>query len=330
MKRYCIWNNKGGVGKTFLTYLLATEYAKSHSNQDVVIVDMCPQSNVSEIVLGGNGKGQKNLEVLYDAQRTIAFYIKERYNKNERLGTETQYFVQAHSFNNKLPDNIYLLPGDVDLDICSGIITHMGGGPIKMAWKKSRFLLNELLDSFDKFDKKEKVYFIDCNPSFAPYTELAIIASNALIVPCTADNASMRGLTNIFKLLFAPEEDFFSNFADSVKQYGIALPRIHHVILNKSRSHQKNTAKAFTASRAELDKRLDELKRLHPDHFFDDCPSVSNIKDGNTLAAVINHEGCLLSDITAGDHRIYDSYAQVSKDQIDSLQELVLAIVREL
>ena len=30
MKRYCIWNNKGGVGKTFLTYLLATEYAEKN------------------------------------------------------------------------------------------------------------------------------------------------------------------------------------------------------------------------------------------------------------------------------------------------------------
>jgi cellulose biosynthesis protein BcsQ len=26
--KYCIWNNKGGVGKTFLTYAIATEYAK--------------------------------------------------------------------------------------------------------------------------------------------------------------------------------------------------------------------------------------------------------------------------------------------------------------
>lgn len=56
MKKYCIWNNKGGVGKTFLTYLLATEYAKNNPSQQVVVVDMCPQANVSEILLGGEWK----------------------------------------------------------------------------------------------------------------------------------------------------------------------------------------------------------------------------------------------------------------------------------
>ena len=60
MKRCCVWNNKGGVGKTFLTYILATEFAKK--NVDVVVVDMCPQGNVSEMLLGGDGIGQDNME----------------------------------------------------------------------------------------------------------------------------------------------------------------------------------------------------------------------------------------------------------------------------
>lgn len=49
-KKYLIWNNKGGVGKTFLTYNLAVEYAIAHSDEDVVVIDACPQSNVSEII----------------------------------------------------------------------------------------------------------------------------------------------------------------------------------------------------------------------------------------------------------------------------------------
>jgi len=34
-KKYTIWNNKGGVDKTTLTYLLATEYALLHDNENV-------------------------------------------------------------------------------------------------------------------------------------------------------------------------------------------------------------------------------------------------------------------------------------------------------
>ncbi|KLZ26398.1 hypothetical protein SL10_01433 [Klebsiella pneumoniae] len=37
-KKYLIWNNKGGVGKTFLTYNLAVEYAIAHSDEDVVVI----------------------------------------------------------------------------------------------------------------------------------------------------------------------------------------------------------------------------------------------------------------------------------------------------
>lgn len=37
--KYLVWNNKGGVGKTFLTYNLAVEFAISHPDQDVVVID---------------------------------------------------------------------------------------------------------------------------------------------------------------------------------------------------------------------------------------------------------------------------------------------------
>ena len=58
--RYAIWNNRGGVGKSFLTFVLASEYARQNLDRRVVVVDMCPQANVSEIVLGGNARGLRS------------------------------------------------------------------------------------------------------------------------------------------------------------------------------------------------------------------------------------------------------------------------------
>ena len=60
-KVYTIWNNKGGVGKTTLTFHLATQYAKTHPTDRVVVIDMCPQSNVSSALLGKIFKIHKNL-----------------------------------------------------------------------------------------------------------------------------------------------------------------------------------------------------------------------------------------------------------------------------
>ncbi|MDR2704276.1 MAG: ParA family protein, partial [Planctomycetaceae bacterium] len=70
--RYCIWNNKGGVGKTFLTYCLSIEYAIQHPQKRVVVIDMCPQANVSEMLLGGNGIGEERLASCCDNGKTIA------------------------------------------------------------------------------------------------------------------------------------------------------------------------------------------------------------------------------------------------------------------
>ena len=60
--RYSIWNNKGGVGKTFLSFMLSSEYAKKNPEKRVLVVDMCPQANLSEIFLGGNGAGSEVLK----------------------------------------------------------------------------------------------------------------------------------------------------------------------------------------------------------------------------------------------------------------------------
>ena len=77
--RYAVWNNKGGVGKSFLSFVLATEISHTR-NIPVVLVDMCPQANLSEIVLGGNGIGSGRLEKLIQERKTIGGYFDSRIN----------------------------------------------------------------------------------------------------------------------------------------------------------------------------------------------------------------------------------------------------------
>jgi chromosome partitioning protein len=89
--RYAVWNNKGGVGKTFLSFVLATEIAHSR-NIPVVLVDMCPQANLSEIVLGGNGIGSDRLDGLIQARKTIGGYFDTRINSpHSKTGKESDY-----------------------------------------------------------------------------------------------------------------------------------------------------------------------------------------------------------------------------------------------
>ncbi len=335
MKKYCIWNNKGGVGKTFLTYLLATEYAKNNPSQQVVVVDMCPQANVSEILLGGNGKGQENLDKIFDRNLTIASYIKKRASEGSGFLSQNinDYFIKVDTYNSQLPSNLYLIAGDNELDICSNIINYLSTSPAKHSWRNSRTLLLDLIEAYAKNQtNKEQVYFIDCNPSFSPYTELAIVAADRLVVPCTADNASMRGLKNVFKLLYGSEQDDnqFIQFSEKVIESNLVLPKVYRIAQNKSRSHQKNASQAFRANLQQIQNVINSLGRDYGDKFFDQNRDIYNIKDGNTLAAVINHTGQMLNDIAVGKHKVYDLEVQISKDQKDILIKDLELLVNQL
>lgn len=332
-KKYLIWNNKGGVGKTFLTYNLAVEYAIEHPGEDVVVIDACPQSNVSEIILGGNGVGEENLNILRDRNTTIAGYIKERFSTSplSRMGNESSYFVKAHEVNPKMPENLYLLPGDVDLDICSRLISHIGSSPVKEAWKKSRFLLVDLITSFEadkSIPNRPKTFFIDCNPSFASYTELGVVASNRIIIPCTADAASIRGIKNLVKLIYgvsidnSEQDEMFLDFNKEAKQNKIDLPKLHVFVQNRSRTNESNAAKAFQSHAEEIRRITGELLKTHASLFTEDAfdERVKHVKDGNTLAAIINHEGCPLSNLQHKSYTIYGMATQANKAQIESLE----------
>ena len=78
--RYAVWNNKGGVGKSFLSFILGSEIAIRNPDSHVVLVDMCPQANLSEIVLGGNGNGAGKLQALLGGKHrnTVGGYFDSR------------------------------------------------------------------------------------------------------------------------------------------------------------------------------------------------------------------------------------------------------------
>src|SRR6266581_3388502 len=60
--KYAFWNNKGGTGKTSLAFQSIVRYAEKHPTKRILAVDICPQANLSELMLGGlNYNGSKKL-----------------------------------------------------------------------------------------------------------------------------------------------------------------------------------------------------------------------------------------------------------------------------
>ncbi len=80
MAIYAVWNNKGGVGKSYLTFQLASEYARQNPTKKVLVVDLCPQANSSSMLLGGMINGENTLNQIHSAtqRKTISGYITGR------------------------------------------------------------------------------------------------------------------------------------------------------------------------------------------------------------------------------------------------------------
>ena len=340
--RYMVWNNKGGVGKTFLTYTIASEYALSHPEKSVAVVDMCPQANVSEMLLGGHGTGEANLASIAQSGMTIAGYIKARYSKSnvKLLGTEQGYFIPVATQNPAMPKNLHLLPGDVDLDVCSQLISHMGSAPVRGAWTASRMILDDIIGAFEN-GHDDSVVFIDCNPSFAVYTEMSTLAARELIIPCTADNASIRGIMNVFRLvyginayqLFGGKQDFDDSiftFADKAGENGLVLPKVRMVVLNKSRSLDKSATMAWRAHSDKIRKVMQLVRQNYAHRFTGTGNLVFDVKDGNTLATIANHKGLPISGMKQGDYDIYGTRTMANQSQIDALRDQLVQIVSVL
>jgi cellulose biosynthesis protein BcsQ len=50
---YAFWNNKGGTGKTSLSFQTICGYAEKFPAKRILAIDLCPQANLSELFLGG-------------------------------------------------------------------------------------------------------------------------------------------------------------------------------------------------------------------------------------------------------------------------------------
>lgn len=335
MPRYAIWNNKGGVGKTFLTFIVATEYALKNEDVPVVVIDMCPQANVSEILLGGNGSGAAALAKLLakTQRRTIGGYFDDRIVSPHALsGTETSVIHQVCDFNQHIPDNMYLVAGDPSLEIQSQAINQIAAQTLPAnSWGNVHKWVLDLTRSIT-IKHPNAVFFIDCNPSFSSYTELALLAADRLIVPCTADGSSARAIDNVGQLLYGigvPENYKAVNFATKAGNAGLALPSIHLVPLNRSTQYEKSPSKAFNAMYTEIKNRTLNLKRMRKTGFSsrseDDL--FTDIPDAHAVSVIASHHGLPLRKITQKKYSVHDEESQVRPDSLQRYKEHIDRVV---
>jgi chromosome partitioning protein len=338
MAIYAVWNNKGGVGKSYLTFQLASEYAKQNPTKKVLVVDLCPQANSSSMLLGGMIDGENTLNQIHSAtpRKTISGYIEDRI-RSPYVPTKTgsDYVINASTYNSKVPNNLYLVTGDEQLEIQSSRVVGASFPGPDDAWRIVHLWINDLIsDICNSWDNADSCIFIDCNPSFSIYTELALTAAERLLIPFSADGSSKRAVKAVLSLVYGerrhqnePQTDFYLNS----NRYSMAFPQIYMYVGNRLTQMNHSSASAFKTVVTEIGDEIWEVWQKKPNIF---ClhPSGSStpnnkrvfkkmfqyeVNDANTASVVSGALGIPISTLTAGNKIVSGKKIKVNQTQLN-------------
>ena len=162
-------NQKGGVGKTTTVINLAA--GLTMKGKKILVIDLDPQGNAT------TGLGLSNST---NSETTIYSVL----NGNKKI---TEVIKQTRF------TNLNLITSNVDL---SGLEVETAGDTRRAFKLKDElsFILNDSRASFDYI-------LIDCPPSLSLLTIMALVASDALVVPLQTEFFALEGLTQLMKTI---------------------------------------------------------------------------------------------------------------------------------
>src|SRR5439155_20359087 len=110
---------------------------------------------------------------------------------------------------------------------------------------------------------------ICCNPCFAIFAQLELVASDYVVIPYKADDSSRRAVENVVTLLyeFTDEPDVAPytkiRFAKKAKEEGIAVPTLHTFVSNGVTKYEGQPSKAFNAMIKAMKLTIDGIHNKH-------------------------------------------------------------------
>jgi chromosome partitioning protein len=242
--------------------------------------------------------------------------------------------LHANPYNNNLPGNLWIIAGDPSLEIQAQVISQIGGQTLPQdAWKNVHQWIADLVGaSTKKLGSRTTTVFIDCNPSFSAYTELAMMAAEQLIVPCSSDGSSARAIDNIGQLLYGVGSSKYGevSFSAKAQRFKLALPLIHSVLLNRSTLYSERASKAFGAMFGEIERRTETLKSRSPGSFVGGEVNFHVIPDNHSVAIICSHLGLPLYQVRPGQYDVHDTRPQVNPEPLDRYRTAVSTFLEEL
>lgn len=337
--KYAFWNNKGGTGKTSLAFQSIARYAEKHPEKRVLAIDVCPQANLSELMLGGlNHRGSDKLLARhglvprcslggYFQLRLPSPYTPPTYNAHD-------FITKPNLYNEGVSPNVDLVCGDPLLELQANAVNTLANQniPGTNAWIAVIDWLGGFLDQVnDEYD----ALFLDCNPSFSLYTQIALATTDRIVLPVMADDSSRRAIQNAFSLIFGlklPSEIYASYaFATKLRDAKRSLPKVH-LIANNRITQYMGSASAYAAVLASIQGDIRRLMKTNPEIFsFTTVETGSvEIRDFQTAGVVAFAKGLPFSKVPTGKQTINGHRVQVKQDYLTNCFESIDLLVARL
>lgn len=336
---YAFWNNKGGTGKTSLIFQALCRYAELHRGQQILAIDLCPQANLSELLLGGlEGNGSANLDKLYEKNGRVSVggYFQQRLPTAHSTPAidPDHYLCKPSDFNPHIPSNLHLLAGDRIIELQSNVISSLANTQIPgtNTWLK---VIDWLRDFIDATKGRFQTVFIDTNPSFSMYTQIALSATDRLVLPVMADDSSRRAVRNALTLVHGIQlpSAMYDEFSFSRKLIDgrRKLPQVHLIVKNRLTQYM-GPASAYQNVLTSIDEDIVGVMRTNPFMFTftNVTQGILEMRDFHTTGAVAFALGKPFSRMSSGVAVIRDGETQIRSDYLKNCQEAIDNLVSML
>jgi cellulose biosynthesis protein BcsQ len=191
-KRITVFNHKGGVGKTTLTYNIAAQLAVS--GKRILLVDSDPQCNVTAYVIDGDVLDDLLDRSDYQDGRTVWSALKPIAEATGNLK-----FVEPI----EVSQNLYLVPGDIRV---SDFEEELNDFWRQCLQRKRRgftgtMALSEVVNTICLQHDIDFVFY-DSGPNIGPLNRVILLDCDHFIVPVACDLFSVRALKTLGRTLY--------------------------------------------------------------------------------------------------------------------------------
>lgn len=186
--RFCLSNQKGGVGKTTIAINVAGALAQR--GNDVLFIDLDPQ---------GHGTEGLGFSEAYDAEPPSLYDVLLDLEQQSLID---EIIVQHQEFD-LIPSNVDMFNAEPELTT-----TMRGRERLSMA-------LEELSGGYD-------FVIVDCPPSLGNLTDNALLACHNVLIPALAEGTSIRAL----EILFDQIETIEQGYDVSIEDLGLVANRV--------------------------------------------------------------------------------------------------------